>query len=176
MRIKKPSKYILDTIRRCLELRNDGRLYWKAIPPGHKTKVGDIADWVSGLSGYTSIRIYDQHGKEKKLSGHQIAWFLHWGTWPHQTIDHKDRKRLSYNHPSNLRLATSSQQRQNSDKPSNNTSGHKGVYWSKASQKWYVQIQVEYRRYCGGLYETLLEAVGARKALERLFFGEWGTV
>jgi len=41
---------------------------------------------------------------------------------------------------SNLRLFTQAENRRNRGKPSNNTSGLKGVSWSERGKKWFAQI------------------------------------
>lgn len=50
--------------------------------------------------------------------------------------------------------------------PSNNTSGVRGVYWSKLSGKWLAQIRVDGKQYYIGSFKTIKEAAAARKAAE----------
>lgn len=54
-------------------------------------------------------------------------------------IDHKDRNPLN-NQRSNLRIATQSQNKGNSEKYKNNTSDYKGIRWHEKDQKWHARI------------------------------------
>ena len=56
-------------------------------------------------------------------------------------VDHIDRDPLN-NRRENLRIVTHAQNRQNTSKQSNNTSGFKGVTRDKQSGKWVARIQV----------------------------------
>lgn len=60
---------------------------------------------------------------------------------PYELVDHADGDGLN-NRRSNLRLATNSQNMGNRRKPSNNTSGYKGVYFNRNRQRWYTQIEI----------------------------------
>jgi len=55
----------------------------------------------------------------------------------------------------------------------NNTSGVKGVSFSKQSQKWVAQIAFQGKRYSLGSYYTKAEAVNARKAAEDKLYSEY---
>lgn len=65
-----------------------------------------------------------------------------------ETVDHINLNPLD-NRRSNLRIASRSQQGMNREKPSNNTSGFKGVYWDKARGRWKAQIKTK------GVYKGL---------------------
>ncbi len=56
-------------------------------------------------------------------------------------VDHIDRDTLN-NSRDNLRLATKSDNGRNRGKPSNNTSGFKGVSWCRRDKKWKANIRV----------------------------------
>lgn len=64
--------------------------------------------------------------KKKRLLLHQFVWILKAGTEPTLTVDHEDRNK-SNNQYSNLRLATSQQQKHNRGRQKSNTSGYIGV-------------------------------------------------
>ncbi len=74
------------------------------------------------------------------------------------SIDHIDRNPLN-NVRSNLRLAAHWQNLHNRPKQINNTSGHKGVCWSKREQKWKGFIDVQGKRLHLGTYADLPEAI-----------------
>jgi hypothetical protein len=86
--------------------------------------------------------------------------------------DHQDGDELN-NRRSNLRSATSSQQKMNRGKNRNGASPRKGVYWHKKAGKWMVSVGLEYRSIYIGLYDNLDEAIAARKDAERTYFGEF---
>jgi hypothetical protein len=86
-------------------------------------------------------------------------------------IDHRNRNKLD-NTRDNLREATSSQNRINSDKLyGHNTSGVKGVYLRFG--KWTAYINKNGRRFVLGTFNTIEQAASARKAAEKRMFGEF---
>jgi len=56
---------------------------------------------------------------------------------------------------------------------SNNTSGHKGVYWRKSRQKWVAQIHFKGKHYHLGSYDDIKDAIMARKIAEDKMFGDF---
>ena len=104
---------------------------------------------------------------------HRLVYLLFYGTDPAgMHIDHIDGNGTN-NSPSNLRLATQSQNRQNSSKSSSNTSGVLGVSWNAKSQKWEARIKIHGRSLHLGLFEEFNDAVIARKSAEVKHFGEY---
>ncbi len=64
-------------------------------------------------------------------------------------VDHEDGNSLN-NLPNNLRLATHSENRQNTKTQKNNTSGVKGVNWSNIHNAWLGRVGHNGKRYCLG--------------------------
>ena len=95
--------------------------------------------------GYVTIRVLGDG-----YYAHSVAWLYVMGAWPTQ-IDHIDIDRTN-NRFDNLRLASSQQNLQNRGKQKNNTSGLKGVSWSKAAKKWWAQIVADGRHKHLGLF------------------------
>ena len=58
-------------------------------------------------------------------------------------------------------------------KPSTNTSGYKGVGFHKQRNKWRARIMVDNKDISLGLYDTIEEAIKARKEAEIKYFGEF---
>ncbi|MGM0124880.1 hypothetical protein IGI37_002274 [Enterococcus sp. AZ194] len=58
----------------------------------------------------------------------------------------------------------------NSKIPSSNTSGVKGVTWSKKANKWKAQIGFQNKTIYLGLFSNVQEAADARKAAEQKYF------
>lgn len=79
-------------------------------------------------------------------------------------IDHINRD-TSNNTIENLRWATRSMNSINTKVRSDNTTGFKGVYFSKEKEKWYVSLERNKEKIYGGSYKLLEEAVEARDAL-----------
>ena len=76
--------------------------------------------------------------------------------------DHKNGNKLD-NRRSNLRTATASENQYNRKTMSNNTSGHKGVSWSKVMKKWHVYINKDGVRHQLGFYSDKEEAIKVYK-------------
>lgn len=68
--------------------------------------------------------------------------------------------------PTNCCWASELRQAQNKGDYKNNTSGLKGVCWSKAHGKWRVYLYRNKKRYEGGLHKTLESAKAKRMQLE----------
>jgi len=121
-----------------------------------------------GRGGYRFIHVWldDSH-----YCAHRLIWLLMTGEVPPDELDHKDRDATN-NSWLNLRLTDRNSNTRNASKRQDNTSGHSGVSWSKAHNRWKVQIQFNKRRHTS-LHESKNEAVGAAIALrEKLGFAE----
>jgi hypothetical protein len=69
----------------------------------------------------------------------------------------------------NLRVCTQAQNSLNNHGAKHNSkSGHKGVYWHKAAQKWCAEVVSDGKKHYLGLYKNKLDAAEAynRKAKE----------
>lgn len=84
------------------------------------------------------------------------------------------------NRKANLRIATNAQNHMNIGLTTTNTSGHTGVYWSKARQKWVAQIGVGVyentgKKHCMylGSYDNKEDAITARKQAEEKYYGNF---
>lgn len=90
-------------------------------------------------------------------------------------VDHVDGNGLD-NRRSNLRVCTSSQNKGNVQRRSNNTSGFKGVCWIARYGKWQASVQVEKRRHNLGFFATAEEAHAAYRQAAGEGFGEFANV
>lgn len=124
---------------------------------GIKFKSGDIATTSSG-HGYLSIWVNGE-----RYLAHRLAWFYVFKVWPSECIDHINCDRKD-NRILNLRIATKSQNNQNSKHRINNTSGHKGVTWHKRDKCWRVKCSVNGVNHDVGAYKNLSDAVLAYNA------------
>lgn len=92
----------------------------------------------------------------KVVEGRPIHILMHtqiMGTPSGMDIDHRDGNGLN-NQRRNLRVTTRSQNMMNKGKPSNNTSGFKGVSLHKQKSKWQAEIVVNGKRIYLGIYST----------------------
>ncbi len=92
---------------------------------------------------------------EKTYKLHRVNYYIHNPEWDiydnskNNEIDHIDRNPLN-NHISNLRIATSSQNSQNTDA--------KGYYYHKRRNKYIARIDINGKRKHLGCYDTEQEA------------------
>ncbi len=87
---------------------------------------------------------------------HRLAWFYVYGEWPEDQIEHRDLDKKN-NAMRNLRPSSQTQNMWNMGKPSNNTSGFKGVSPHK-SGGYVAQISRNNRTYYLGYFKDPEEA------------------
>jgi hypothetical protein len=122
----------------------DGSLVWIT----HKRRPDLIGTVAGSKHPNAHIQVYVNC---KKYWAHRLIWLYQYGYMP-KMIDHINGN-PSDNRIENLRECTQAENLRNVGKPKHNTSGIKGVSWSKAANKWEAR--------CGkylGLYETKEEA------------------
>jgi hypothetical protein len=83
-------------------------------------------------------------------------------------IDHINRNKLD-NRKCNLRIATAQMNAINQGCSSRNTSGVKGVYLNKRTQKWVASIAINKKTIHLGTFETIENAIRARKEAENKY-------
>lgn len=140
-----------------------GIFTWK-VRAANRVKVGNLAGCQNN-EGYLQISVLS-----RIYQAHRLAWLYMYGVWPEDQIDHINRIRTD-NRISNLREASNKQNNQNRSKQSNNTSGHPGVVWHKQKSKWQAKIKHSYKVIHFGYFNTIEEAVAARKAGELKYWG-----
>lgn len=96
------------------------------------------------------------------------------GALNHEEVDHKDRDTHN-NQRENLRLATGSQNMANKQKQPSNTSGYKGVFFTRKGLRkpWRSQVQKLGYRVNVGYYATAIEAAVAYDKAAKELFGEF---
>ena len=112
---------------------------------------GDVAGGFSRNHGYVTIKFDGKH-----YMAHRLAWFYMRGVWPKSELDHEDTDR-SNNRWSNLREATSGQNKQNVQKPrSHNKLGFLGVL--RRGEKFRAYITTGKKQRWLGTFPTPEEA------------------
>lgn len=125
----------------------DGGLIW-AVDKG-RAKAGDKPH--KNSNGYNVFKINGIPYLE-----HRLIWA--WHKMPFSPLlDHINGNILD-NRIENLRVATHSQNMRNSHRPTNNTSGVKGVYWQKDKNMWRVQIWNNGKQRYVGRFREINEA------------------
>lgn len=104
---------------------------------------------------------------------HRLAWAYMTGKNPEHEIDHIDLDKAN-NAWSNLRAATSSQNKANKPPLSTNTSGYKGVFRGKPRAKpWRAAIMVDGKRLELGHFLTKEEAASVYDQKARELLGDF---
>ena len=129
-------------------------------------RAGSIAGCINA-QGYVKISI------DRRIhSAHRLAWLYTHGVWPAGDIDHKDAVR-SNNSIANLRPATDSENGANARRPSDNTSGFKGVCWNGQHKRWVARIKAHGRRVHIGYFDNPAIAHKAYVAKAVELFGDF---
>jgi hypothetical protein len=126
--------------------------------------------WYRTPNGYVGAMVRVD-GKRKLLLLHRLIM----GEPQGAHVDHLNGDKLD-NRRSNLRVASYQQNQANRRRPGKrNSSGHRGVSYCphlSAAKPWRVQLMANRKQLHIGMFPTVEEAVAARKAAERLHFGE----
>ena len=139
-----PTKDYLDSI--LLYESETGFVYWK------KTKQL-VKACIKCNSKYKRIMI-----DRTPYVLHRVIYQLHYGDLTvSDPIDHIDQDTQN-NRIENLRKANVFLNNQNQGNRKNNTSGYKGVSWSKQKKKWRATITINSKHKTLGVFETKEEA------------------
>lgn len=120
-------------------------------------------------SGYYRIMI-----NSIRYYAHKLAWLYIYGELPTGNLDHINRIRTD-NRISNLRIASNSQNCMNCTIYSSNTSGQKGVNFSKKHNTWIVRCRVNNIRYYLGCYKNKEDAINIYIAFAKHVHGVFYT-
>ncbi|WP_272516333.1 MULTISPECIES: HNH endonuclease signature motif containing protein [unclassified Providencia] len=133
-----------------------------------KFKNGNIRSvgWDCG-NGYFRVKV-----KDRIYLAHRLAWLYVYGSYPSLEIDHINRN-PSDNRISNLRLASSSENKRNTARNSANTSGFKGVSFHKRRNLWQATIRCNGKQIHLGYFNNPEDAYSAYCDKANFVFGEF---
>ena len=121
--------------------------------------------WRVNDQGYA---LTDIKGSTKKIRLHRLIM----NCPEDKVVDHINHNTLD-NRKSNLRICTLQQNNKNQKKKTNNKSGVIGVSWDNSRGKWCAQIMHNHKHIHLGRFDTIEEAIEARKQAEITYYGEY---
>lgn len=149
----------------------EGAFYWKKIT-SRRVKIGRRAGVVQTTHPVSGATYRYISFKTRKFLEHHLVFLFETGTIPDQ-IDHRDGNGLN-NQFSNLRVATDSQNRANTLRNANNTSGFRGV--TKSGNKWVARLEHFGQRFQLGSFENKEDAHKAYLRKQEELFGQYALV
>jgi hypothetical protein len=108
---------------------------------------------VRGNTLYAARNTPRANGKKTIVSLHRFLM----GLEARRQVDHRDGNGLNCTR-SNMRPCSNAENNRNKRKYRNNTSGYKGVYWSKQSGKWFAKIVLDGRPIHLGSFRDIRDA------------------
>jgi hypothetical protein len=123
---------------------------------------------VCNMGSHRYLRV---HVDGKAVALHRVIYLYHHGVLP-DVVDHADNDR-SNNRIENLREATQQENCLNRARHSNSRSPFKNVYWSKAANKWSVQITANGRRKYLGVFSDIELADLIAQEARNVFHGNF---
>lgn len=121
----------------------------------------------TGKDGYRRIQILG-----KVYLVHRVIWFIVYGNWPKNELDHIDLNR-SNNKIENLRECTHSLNNANRISYKNSISKYKGVNLDKRDGVWSAEIHKDNIKYYLGRFKCETSAALAYDKKAKEFFGEY---
>lgn len=135
------------------------------------------AETIIDKEDYEKVKDYKWHLGEKyvktKVDGKTIR--LHNLLTGNIEVDHKDRNKLN-NRKENLRKCSHLENCRNRDILPNNTSGYKGVHWSKRNKKWVSGITLNGKLIYLGLFINKEDAAKAYNEAAIKYSGEFAVL
>jgi hypothetical protein len=142
----------------------NGSLYHKT-DRKNQIKKGYLAGCIN-TTGYRLVRL-----NSERYLAHRVIFLMHKGFLP-KYVDHIDNNPLN-NKIENLRECTFSQNKCNTPKYKNNTSGEKGVSWSKDRNKWVASVQYLNKKIYVGRYVNFEDAKYAVREKRKELHGKF---
>lgn len=155
-----------------------GKLFWRERGREFFPSDWSCTVWNKRFPGKEALTAKNNHGYPhgallgRSITAHRIAWAIFYGEWPAEQIDHINNDRADFR-IANLRQATNSQNHMNKPMSSVNSSGFKGVDWSKKDKVWRARIKVKGKQIHLGHFNNVNDAAEAYKAGAAMHHGEF---
>jgi hypothetical protein len=159
-----------DALRQLLRYEPEtGKLFWLPRPEASFATRRAFSTWNARYAGTEAFTNVIPGGYRtgtifnSSFRAHRVIWAINTGAWPAAEIDHINGLRDD-NRWANLRAVTSSLNKRNCARYSNNTSGHTGVYWLGKRSRWIAKVSLDSGRVKHvGCFKTMQEAIEARQ-------------
>lgn len=153
-----------------------GKLYWRPRARDMFPTQRAFSTWAAQFTDQEALTALNYGYRVGRVDGkncaaHRVIWAIVHGSWPAEldhVNGHRDDNRLT-----NLREANRSQNLCNRPMPAANTSGHKGVYFHKPTEKWRAQIKKNGVSHFLGCFGNLDDAIAARLSASLRLHGEF---
>ena len=145
-----------------------GVFRWRKEIRNGAIKPWSVAGCVDG-DGYITIKF-----RQKGYRAHRLAWLYVHGEMPEHQIDHINGVR-SDNRICNLRPATIKQNNENTTLRKDNSTGCRGVHFSKRDGKYVAKVEHNKKRVLVGYFENLEDAaLAVQKKRQELYSHDEG--
>lgn len=162
--------------KRIRPIRVEGNIAYVPLSRGHEAIIDaddvPLVSWRNWHAVCKGQRVYAQTNTRKDGLAQKTV-MMHQVIAGYKLTDHRNGNGLD-NRRVNLREATITQNNRNSRKPTNNTSGVKGVTWDKQRCKWRAIISVDNRLLHLGYFGSLDDAASAYAGASSNYHGEFG--
>ena len=145
-----------------------GKILWsKKLPNGRKSVGEEAGIVINAKHGRVLLKV-----RGAMLYAHHVAWFIYYGVWATDEIDHKNSDGLD-NRKCNLREATRLKNTWNKKSYGKTGRGLKGAYRQKGENRWFGQIVINGKQRYLGRFPTEEEAHAAYCKEAEHHFGEF---
>lgn len=155
-----------------------GKLFWLPRNKDMFKSEGAAKRWNTRFSGKEAFCFKNENGylvgriNYVLIRAHRVVWAFDKGEWPSGFIDHINGNKED-NRINNLRIANKSENAFNSKIRSDNSSGYRGVHWSKHTKRWVAKMRVRGKDINIGSFLTKEDAALAYNDAAKRYQGQF---